>query len=163
MITVDPLILWICCPQWQYFLFSGGQCHNLLPSVSIHQLRPLRRPNKLCHDIDEFWLIHYWPVAPSIFVIYDKNAKKTSFCVSGLPTPPGICKIVLNHLPTNPCNLLSLVGINLVTFFSSNIYIADSQHKQAKVGTVWLAWSLHQPGGLLDHLKKRLLRDTLAI
>ena len=57
MITVDPLILWICCPQWQYFLFSGGQCHNLLPSVSIHQLRPLRRPNKFCHGIDEFGLI----------------------------------------------------------------------------------------------------------
>ena len=126
MITVDPLILWICCPQWQYFLFSGGQCHNLLPSVSIHQLRPLRRPNKLCHDIDEFWLIHYWPVARGHsvpchrFVIYDKNAKKTSFC--------GICKIILNHLPTNPYNLLSLIGINIVTFCSSNIYIADIQH-----------------------------------
>ena len=102
---------------------------------------------------------------PSIFVIYDKNAKKNLFLRKRTPNFPlyGIRKIVLNDLPMNPCNLLSLVGINLVTFFSSNIYIADSQHKQAKAGTVWLTWPLHQPGGLLDHLKKRLLRDTLQL
>ena len=39
---VDPCYCEAVVP-WQYFLFALSQCHNLLPSVSIHQLSPTRQ------------------------------------------------------------------------------------------------------------------------